>query len=554
MIISRSLNPCLVLIVASSMALTQTVVKPSVESRRSKADQLREHHLNVLREHVLARLVDTIKKMDEPGLRLSARNQLLTYLTTDETPSEAKQGLATQIARDAITDLRQHSQELNAFMLSYLSNDLRSWLQRHRPHLIEDFEKRTMDGGDTAQHIRSLFELENGDTLAANRIRQNLDEQRSLNGLNFWLDELMRRNSKEFEPLASEILKRAEQGQVSFETLFWVSDIYLRPQTPAVLKKRFLTTVVMRTHTANFTVEPAPPMAYDLLTKVLPFVQQFVPELYDQALNQNVAIRVSLNESHLATEARIKRLKESASPIEDLKSEAESAKSKAERNELLLQAAQLAVEKKRFDLCLDILSDIDLAVPSVEPHHWQRGIDQILKKFVRASLAAKLTDQAEKGAARLGSSLTRVEALNLIMRFYLRISDRAAAQQILIEATKVAGSGSDPADEAKAFFLLSVACEQVDATKKADLLLSGVKALNSFSPPETTAREKPIYQTYVQRLDNSGYELIKGFQRLAKQDENSALALVEKLDKPDLRTFALIGILNGLHELLAKQN
>src|SRR5687768_1110960 len=126
-----------------------------------------------------------------------------------------------------MADLREHHEEITPFMLSYLSNDLASWIQSHRPDLIEDFEKttKTIVKGDASQRIRSLFELEDGDVLAAKRIRQELENQGPLNALYFWLDELLARKSKEFEPVASEVVARAGQGQISFETLFWVSDI-----------------------------------------------------------------------------------------------------------------------------------------------------------------------------------------------------------------------------------------------------------------------------------------------------------------------------------------
>ena len=351
----RFANIGIVLVLASSMLVAQTA-KPSptpvtrtadksaVEKRPSTTDEMRVHQLRVFREHVLSRALDSIKKMNEAGLRVSARNQLLTYLASDKTPAVEKQTLATQIARDALTDLRDHNEEIVPFMLSYLSNDLGSWIQKYRPALIEEFEKsiKATGKGDASQRIRSLFELEGGDVLAAKRIRQELQENGTLSGLNFWLDELMRRNSKAFELVASEIVMRAAQGQISFETLFWVSDIYLRPQTSTVLRNRFLATVVTRTQPANFVAEPAPQIAYDLLTKVLPAVQQSTPELHDQAVNHSFAMRASLNERQLANDARIKRLKEAADPIADLKSEAQSAKTKSERNALLLQAAQLA--------------------------------------------------------------------------------------------------------------------------------------------------------------------------------------------------------------------
>jgi len=488
--------------------------------------------------------------MEEAGLRLSARTQILTYLTNEKVPSAEKQILATQIARDGLEDLRDHGGEIAPFMLSYLSSNLGSWIQKHRPNLTEEFEKAIKANAniDSSQRIRSLFELEHGDALAAKLIRQELEEQGALNGLYFWLDELMKRRSKEFEPLASEIVARAEQGQISFETLFWVSSVYLRPQISGVLRNRFLTMVVTRTQPANFVAEPASQMAYDLLTEILPFVQRSLPELYDQALNQHVAMRAVLSERQQAIEARIKRLKESASPVEDLISEAEATKSKTERNELLLQAAQLALEKKRFDLCLDVLGKIDVSVPVADPGSWQRSMDQILKSFVRVVLADKRTEQAEKAAARVGSSLTRVEALHLIMRSFATADDKTEAQRLLTEASKVAASAPDDAQKAKAFFLLSLTCDQVDSSKKAELLLSGINALNNLTRPEDGARDKTVYQDYVLRLDNSGHELTKGFNGLTKQDENSALALVEKLQKRDLRTFALIGILLGLNE------
>lgn len=565
MTLTPAVKLCLGLFVTASVVVAQTGNKSATTSREpntpvgpaskvspSQNNKLRENQLRVLREHVLARIVESLKKMEEAGLRLSARNQVLTYLATENAPADEKQALITQLALDGLTDLREHGDDVTPFMLSYLSNNLGSWIQKHRPNLTEEFEKAVQvhAKANASQRIRSLFELENGDVLAAKRIRQELDQDTTLNGLHFWLEELIKRKSGEFEPLASDIVARAKQGQISFETLYWISDIYLRPQTSEGLRKRFLTAVVFRTQPANFAVEPAPQMAYDLLTSILPFVQQATPELYDQALNQHVAMRAVLTEKQRASEARIKRLQESASPVEDLISEADAAKSKTERNELLLQAAQLALEKSRFDSCLDTLAKVDTSVTAAEPDLWQRSIDRILKNLVRTAVSDKRGELAEKAAARVNSSLTRVEALLLILRYREKADEKAEAQRLLTEASKVAALTSDDADKAKAFFLLSIMSDQVDASRKSELLLAGINALNHLAKPEVNARDKTTYQNYVQRLDNSGYELTKGFHGLTKQDENDALALVEKLQKRDLRTFALIGILLGLDQLL----
>src|ERR1041384_6403278 len=116
-------NVCIVLIIACSVILaqtqktqpTKTTIGPTVENPRSKSDEMREYKLRVLREYVLARALDSIKKIDEAGLRVSARNRILNYLASEKVPSDEKQALATQIARDALTDLREHNEEITPF-------------------------------------------------------------------------------------------------------------------------------------------------------------------------------------------------------------------------------------------------------------------------------------------------------------------------------------------------------------------------------------------------------------------------------------------------------
>lgn len=554
---------CLGLFVTGSVVLAQTLSTPDTSIKtttavrsarkvpRSKADKLRRYQLRVLREHVLTRVLDSIKKTDEPALRLSARNEVLRYLASDKTPSDEKQALATQLANDAITDLREHGEEIIPFVHHDLPPTLKYWIAEFRPDLSEDFEKtvKANEKFDASKHIRSLFELQDGDILAAKRIRQELEEQGPLNQLHTWLDQLMRRNSEELEPLASNIVARAEQGQISFETLFSLSDIYLRPQTSDALRNRFLATVIARTKPANFTVEPPSPAAYNLLTRILPFVQRSIPELYDQALNQNVAIGLFLTERQSTINARIKRLKESANPIEDLISEAESVKSKAERNELLLDAAELALEKKRFDLCLDVLDNIDVNIAAADPDFWQGEIDRISKNSVwRIISSGKGPELAEKAANRIASLDERISALHLIISY--GVKDKAEAQRLLAEASKVAALVSDETERAMAFFLLSSTCERVDRSRKASFLLSGIKALDNVARPDAGARDKTNYRDYIGRLNYLGHGLTLHFNELTKQDEYGALALVDKLQKPDFRTFALIGILSGLEELL----
>jgi hypothetical protein len=144
------------------------------------------------------------------------------------------------------------------------------------------------------------------------------------------------------------------------------------------------------------------------------------------------------------------------------------------------------------------------------------------------------------------SSLT----LALIMRHWSEAADKVAAQRLLIDAITVSASIPDESEKARAFLLLSINCDQVEESRKSELLLSSIKSLNAVNKP-TTPRDQTPYQEYVRSMDGTGHRLNRGFKALTTKDENAAIALVTQVHKSDLRTFALIGILAGLTDLIA---
>jgi hypothetical protein len=524
---------------------------PSASQTPESLPDLRRVQLRMLRESTLLRVVAGIKDMNEPALRISTRNQILLRLGSEQKAGEEDRVLMTQLASDALTDFSEHEEDIPPPMADYLFNDLGAWIQKHQPKLAERLREveKNRKSGQESDRIRALLQTKGGDALAAQHIRQLLTEGQEVDGIFFYLDALRRGNSKEFVPLLSQIVEIAEHGpQVSFETLFWVSDIYLRPDVSVALKRRFLAMVISRTQPANFAVEPVPQRAYELLNQVLPFVRELDPESYDQAAAQSLNLRASFNERQLADEARNKRISESPDPFADLLSEAEDAPSKSERNELLAGAAQLALERKRFALCLEIVAKLDRDVAGSPPDFWRNWADQFLKGFVKAALADKDSEQAEKGAGRIVSPLAHVEGLTLLMRFHTKANDQNAVRRILDEAIKIAEDASDRLERAKAFLLLAVTS---DEPAQARMLEGAVKALDSLAPPDKSASNKKLYQQYLRSLDNAGYQLIRGFEGLAKKDETSALALCENLRWRDMRTYALIGTLQGLDESLA---
>lgn len=536
-------------------AQKKSACEKSVKPADAEAQSLRNQQLQILHENLLSRTLDSIKKMDEVALRLSVRNQLLTYLWESKTLSGKHVSLKRNLALDAMADLNDHHLEMSRFMEDYLLADLAALIEKYDSDLTEKLKatKEAAKLGRQADNIRSLFEVKNGDVLAAAKIRQLLAQGGDVSSLNFWLVDLRERKSAEFEPLLREVIAIAEHGpQISFETLFWLTPIYFHSDVPQPLQRSFAAMLLSRTQPANFAVTPAPQSAYEVLAGALPQIQRLLPEHYEQAVGQSLILRTSIDETQLASEERNKRLRESKDPIEDLVREAEAAKTKGERNELLAEAAETALIKKKFDTCLDVLAkmDLEINVPG-HPGFWQDWTGRFLKKFVKSAIAAKELEIAEKAASGMTASLAKVEAFASLIRYWSEAGEKGTAQRLLVEAIKFADSVSDDFEKAKSFILLSIICDQVDGSKKGQLLLSSVKTLNSLNKP-TTARNQEPYQEFIRNLDTTGYQMIRGFKSLTVSDEDSAIALVDQLLKSDLRPFALIGILLGLNDLLAK--
>jgi hypothetical protein len=556
--LQRLIACCLSVIFITSPVAAQK--KPVRERAAAKPDDtesqsLRKQQLRILHEGLLSRTVDSLKNMDEVALRLSARNQILTYLWETKVLTDRHLTLKKNLVLDSIADLTEHHHEIPPFMLDYLSADLAALVDKYQPDVAEKLKaaNETAKSAKQAVSIRSLFELNNGDALGATRIRQLLAQGQDVKELNFWLADLRRQRSPEFEPLLRDVIAAAERGpQISFETLLWLNPICFQPEVPQPLRRSFAAMILSRTQPANFAITPAPQSAYELLSGALPFIQEVLPERYEQAVGQSLVLRTNINQAQLATEERAKRLKESQTPIDDLVQEAEAAKTKNERNELLAEAAELALRKEQFAISLDIVAKLDLefTIPG-QTGFWRNWKSQFLRKLVRTALTANQPEIAEKAAWGMTASLAKVQSLALIMSHWNEAADKGAARRLLIEAITVSSSIPDETEKAKAFLLLTINCDQVDESRKSELLLSSLKSLNAVNKP-TTPRDQTPYQEYVRSMDSIGHPLNQGFKALTTKDENAAIGLVVLVHKSDLRTFALIGILAGLTDLLAK--
>jgi hypothetical protein len=548
-----------VLLVAHTLSFAQAI-KPvpsnagRVESKKgnktAQEQKARDEQLKTLQLSTLSRTLDSIKKINEPALRISARNALLQYLSSDGDFSEEDKNVSAGVVRDSLADFSDHFEEMMPSLAQYLFSDFAAWTKKYQPALsesVETLEKIKMKGKDL-QEIHALMAQPGGDVVAAQQIAQYLDQGQDIPVLVLYLNQLIAANSQAVTPLLSKIIEVAAQGQLSFETLLSVSDIYLRPQTPPALQQGFLRMVIARTQPFNLEKEPASQSAYYLLTNLLPAIKQVVPELYSQAVNQRLVVYASFNKDQVADEQRDEQLSESSSASEDLIAEADQTPSKSQRNQLLSQAAQWAMQKKKFPMCLEAIEKLDLDTPGITADFWTNWNDQFVRDFVNAVLAEKKPELAEQGTGHVVGPYAKVQSLVMISQYWTKAHDNSSARRLLMQARKVADDATDYVAKAKAFLLLSALSNQTDSSEKTELVESAIKALNSVSIPDRGDDLRP-YQAYVWKLNGVESQVVTQFKDLTRNASEEALTLVERIDKPESRTFALLGILQGMRDL-----
>src|SRR6185369_8264833 len=146
--------------------------RPANKAADAESARLREQQLRILHDNLLSRTLDSIKKMDEVALRISARNQTLQYLWESKVLSDKHLSLKRSLTLDTIADLNDHHVEIPKSMLDYLVSDLAGIIEKYQPDLIGKLQvaRETANSGNQATDIHSLFELKNGDVLAVARI------------------------------------------------------------------------------------------------------------------------------------------------------------------------------------------------------------------------------------------------------------------------------------------------------------------------------------------------------------------------------------------------
>jgi len=270
----------------------------------------------------------------------------------------------------------------------------------------------------------------------------------------------------------------------------------------------------------------------------VPITQKLVPGLYPQAAAQFATVRARLPNETVERSAIAERIRQSEDTLSQMITEANSASSPSLKNDLLIQAAQLALTKGRVQLAIDLAMSVSADDKS---KIWR---EQFLSELVRGAVENKDAKLGLAIASKIEMPLARAEAVQRLALLFLNLKDLWQAKESLVESLKLIRGSDNTPEKAIAFLKSLRVVARVDQAMMPDVADDSIKLLNTLQ--FASQNDKPQSEPTKKALMAVVWNTMPSFEALAQWNELGALNFVEKIKPVELRTVAGFGAAKGI--------
>jgi hypothetical protein len=359
--------------------------------------------------------------------------------------------------------------------------------------------------------------------------------------ISYFLSELQRQQPSLVPQLLSDILAQQERkpGTLSVEMLFWLLDPYVWRNNRDDIKRRFLSVAVAATaESYQWSDSGKLATAFNLLRVTVPLTQKFVPAIYPQAAAQLATVRARLPNDTVERSAIAERIRQSADTLSQMITEANSASSPSVKNDLLIQAAQLAFTKGKPQLAFDLAMSTSLDDKS---QSWRQ---QFLSELVKGAVENKDAKLGLAIVSKIEMPLARAEAWQRLALLFFNLKDLWQAKDSLSESLKLIRASENTPEKAIALLTSVRVFARIDQAMVPDVAEETIKALNGLQ--FTAQNEKPQPEPTRRALMSVVWNTMPSFEALVQWDDLGALNFVDKIERRELRAVAGLGAAKGI--------
>jgi hypothetical protein len=525
----------LLLLTAGQVCLAQNIQEESSFARQRATELIED-------------LPARIKKVDDATVRVFLQLRLATFYWSEL--SETSRDRARELTLSGLQDLDEHRSDLVSLWSESFRQDLLALLEVHAP----DLAARYKDGADTADTTEKVTPGNPYDIAYAmlrTKGQAALAVQtltRAINGgepptmtISYFLSELQRQQPSLVPQLLSDILAQQERrpGTFSVEMLFWLLDPYVWRNNRDDIKRRFLLVAVAATADSyQWSDSGKLSTAFNLLRVTVPLTEKLVPGIYPQAAAQLATVRARLPNDTVERSAIAERIRQSADTLSQMITEANSASSPSVKNDLLIQAAQLAFTKKKPQLAFDLAMSTSSDDKSKE---WRQ---QFLSELVKGAVENKDAKLGLTIVSKIEMPLARAEGLQRLALLFFNLKDLWQAKESLSESLKLIRAAENTPEKAIALLTGLRVFARVDQAMIPEIAEETIKALNRLQ--FATQNEKPQSEPTRRALMSVVWNTMPSFEALVQWDELGALNFVDKIERGELRAVAGFGAAKGI--------
>ena len=506
------------------------------------------------RHAVLNNAPELLKAVEEPALRVFLRTRAAKFLWAEKSPSASQ--AAEAMAAAAMADIRAHRGEAPALYDNLLLRELTAALETNAPALAARLRQADRDESNGDQ-LGTAYELsKNGDgagralEIARRQLRSGRDP--SDPQVIFLLSRLDEIRPEAATALLAEILSTAEHalGDHPVTSLFTLAHQYLYGEaTPPELKARFLAVLINSARNPAALSEGERVNAFNLLKANLRAIEQLLPQLYPQAGAEVAALSTFLPREAVERAEAYNSIRGSAEPFEQTLSVAEKTQDTALKKELLLRAAQMAMDRGRLKQAVDLLLRGEAVAKTADPAQ----PDQFLAEVAQKAAEKKDADALSYAEAKIVDPLRRALAVQRLAMLYYDAQDIPRAQDTLDVALKLAQSADDDARKATTMLTFVNTFLKVDDARAPELTQAAIKIINNLPTRKPDEKQSGrARQQQTEMLIQVAYYLPPVFERLVAKDELGAFSAADTIREQGLRAAAILGASMGLDRIEAK--
>lgn len=448
-----------------------------------RSDLSSQNRQNQQRAFALSVLKPDLAALEDAPLKCSFRLQIAKFIFEKKVTNYFE--VANNFVADCLEDVDKNSNQFSESETAFWRSHLISLLRVNSPEIAPKFEEKHLkpNQDNNLSNFQELSLSKDSATIV-NRLISEIQKGKVSPDIIFIVTTLQQENSEASARLLEALLPFFENTTKINDfalVLNALSSYYISKSTPLELRKRFLLFAIRLGQKALLEQANSrlAEFSRNILRLSLPKIEETIPSHYPQALAIFSTLDSKLANENREKEEAYRRIRESKDKLQQTIVEAEAAENEALKEEFWRKAADIALQRKKTRLAVDLIMKIES-----DGELFQEWRNQFLKdEILSVGLKEKDFESAEYVIRHLQIPKERGDALLKVASKYLELKATQESSEKLDEALKAVEKAEAEVSKIEIMFRAVPIAIKLDKLKAFEIANSAVNIANKIPTP-----------------------------------------------------------------------